>query len=118
MLIVTLFAHKAIKHIWHFFAALQLIFFFTLVSNFEEPASVNIFCQKTLDIINLKALFDLSTSVTSGTTNFGIIGKVGGIALIGCYMVFQAAFILLITQFKKTGWIMWLKNFLFYNFMI
>lgn len=61
---ISILAQRALKHIWIFYASLQIIILFTLKSSNIPPASTNIFFGQLLDIIYLQDLMDFVSDRT------------------------------------------------------
>lgn len=116
-ILVSILAQRALKHIWIFFAALQIIILFTLDSHYLPPASTTMFFTAMLDLINLKAVKDLFTETAESNPKATKATAITGIVIIGIPLLF-AALVLKLVKCKQNSKITKFRNLLYYQGLI
>jgi hypothetical protein len=118
-LVISFVAQRALKHIWMFFAALQVISFFTGESHYQPPASTQMFFQAVTDILELKVLKDLIFDAAAEYPR-AALGVAIGLGVAALLLLILAVY-LYFYKCRANRWAAWrlkLRNLLFHNLWI
>ena len=116
-IVISLVANRALKHIFVFFVALQVIILFSLSSNYEPPASAKMFFDAILDIINLTAVKEIAAEQAEGQSDVLKAFAIGGMSIVGAPLLLLAI-LLYFCKNVRGKWIDKIRNYLYYKLLI